>query len=87
MNRHTKRIFKTDNDGLVHKCESTKDTGILIKRQSKDFEQKKAQAIEIASYLAKVKGKDLTPKYTHKFTYTKDKDKKTSNQEQDANKK
>ncbi len=68
LNRHTKRIFDTENDGLVHFSESNDKTGIVIDRNKEDFQEQLNKAIYAGSYLAKTKGKDLLPKGTHKVT-------------------
>lgn len=68
LNRHTKRIFDSDKDGLVHFCESNGDKGIMIDRNDDDFQEQLDKAIYAGSYLAKTKGKDLLPKGTHKVT-------------------
>ena len=68
LSKHTKRIFDTDNDGLVHFSESNGDKGIMIDRNKDDFQEQLENAIYAGSYLAKTKGKDLLPKGTHKVT-------------------
>ena len=68
LNRHTKRIFDSDNDGLVHFCESSGEKGIMIDRDKDNFEEQLDKAIYAGSYLAKTKGKDLLPKGSHKVS-------------------
>ncbi len=46
------------NRGLVEFCESNGNTGILIDRNSPDFEEKCNQAVYAASYLAKTSTKE-----------------------------
>lgn len=73
LERHAERILKTENKGLVHQCGSTGRTGILMNRNDENFEKKQAQAVHAGSYLAKVRGKELTPKGTHRLSCTRKK--------------
>lgn len=62
INRQVKNKLKTDTDGLVHFSESNGKKGIMIDRNSEDFEQQKNDAIYAGSYLAKVRSKEHNPK-------------------------
>lgn len=73
LERHTERIFQSDNNGLVHLCASTGSAGLMINRNKEDSEVKKAKAVYAGSYLAKVRGKELTPKGTHRLSCTRKK--------------
>ncbi|MBR4605388.1 MAG: inovirus-type Gp2 protein [Lachnospiraceae bacterium] len=73
LKRHAKRIFDTDKDGIVHRCESVGDKGIMIRRDSPDKDEQLAKAIYAGSYLAKVKGKEDTPKGTNRLTISRTK--------------
>lgn len=73
LDKHTKRIYETENGGLVHFCESSGKKGILIDRNKDDFKEQLDKAIYAGSYLAKTKGKDLLPKGTHKVTSSRKK--------------
>ena len=71
--RHTNRIFGSESEGLVHRCDSVGDTGIMLRKDDPDYEDKLKKAIYISSYLAKVKGKEDTPKGTHRLTTSRKK--------------
>lgn len=78
LERHAERIFMNNNDssinhGLVERSDSTGDKGLLINRNSNEFERTKADAVKKASYIAKVHTKENTPKGTHKMTVSKTK--------------
>ncbi|MBD5418327.1 MAG: inovirus Gp2 family protein [Desulfovibrio sp.] len=78
LERHADRIFKVDknspeNGGLVERCKKMGNKGLMINRNSLDFEEAKANAVYAASYLAKVHQKENTPKGTHKITVSKTK--------------
>lgn len=78
IERHAERIFKIDknsseNHGLVEHCKKIGNKGLMINRNSLDFEEAKANAVYAASYLAKVHTKENTPKGTHKMTVSKTK--------------
>ena len=53
-----KNKLDTDNDGLVHFSESNGQKGIMIDRNSDDFEQQKNNAVYAGSYLAKTRSKE-----------------------------
>ncbi|MEG6501847.1 MULTISPECIES: YagK/YfjJ domain-containing protein [unclassified Desulfovibrio] len=62
VNKHVKKKLNTEKDGLVHYCESNQGNGIMINRNSEDFEQQKNDAVHAASYLAKTRSKEHNPK-------------------------
>lgn len=66
LNNQVSRHLKTDdgksNQGLVHYCESNKGAGLLIDRNSPDFESQRDEAVRMGSYIAKCSGKELLPK-------------------------
>lgn len=62
LNKQVKNKLDTDNDGLVHFSESNGQQGIMIDRNSDDFEQQKNNAVYAGSYLAKTKSKEHNPK-------------------------
>lgn len=62
VNRQVKNKLKTDTDGLVHFSESNGKKGIMIDRNSEDFEQQKNKAVYAGSYLAKTRSKEHNPK-------------------------
>lgn len=62
VNNQVKKKLNTEKDGLVHYCESNKGNGIMIDRNSEDFEQQKNAAVYAASYLAKSRSKEHNPK-------------------------
>ena len=66
LNRQVSRRLQTDdnksNQGLVHYCESNKGAGLLIDRNSPDFESQRAEAVRMGSYIAKCFSKEFLPK-------------------------
>lgn len=62
LNNQVKNKLDTDNDGLVHFSESNGKTGIMINRNSDDFEQQMNNAVHAGSYLAKTRSKEHNPK-------------------------
>lgn len=62
FNRQVKNKLDTDTDGLVHFSKSNGKYGIMIDRNSEDFEQQKNDAVYAASYLAKTRSKEHNPK-------------------------
>jgi len=66
LNNQVSRHLKTDdgknNQGLVHYCESNKGAGLLIDRNSPDFESQRAETVRMGSYIAKCSGKESLPK-------------------------
>lgn len=62
LNKQVKNKLDTNNDGLVHFSESNGQKGIMIDRNSDDFEQQMNNAVYAGSYLAKTKSKELNPK-------------------------
>lgn len=61
LNKQVKNKLGTDNDGLVHLSESNGQKGIMIDRNSDDFEQQMNNAVYAGSYLAKTGSKKHTP--------------------------
>ena len=61
LNKQVKNKLDTDNDGLVHFSESNGQKGIMIDRNSDDFEQQMNSAVYAGSYLAKTSSKKHTP--------------------------
>lgn len=61
LNKQVKNKLDTDNDGLVHFSESNGNTGIMINRNSDDFEQQMNSAVYAGSYLAKTSSKKHNP--------------------------
>lgn len=61
LNKQVKNKLDTDNDGLVHFSGSNGKTGIMIDRNSDDFEQQINNAVYAGSYLAKTSSKKHTP--------------------------
>ena len=59
-----KNKLDTDNDGLVHFSESNGQKGIMIDRNSDDFEQQKNNAVYAGSYLAKTRSKEHNSKWS-----------------------
>lgn len=62
LNKQVKTRLGTDNDGLVHFSGSNGKTGIMIDRNSDDFEQQMNNAVHAGSYLAKTRSKEHNPK-------------------------
>lgn len=62
LNKQVKNKIGTDNDGLVHFSGSNGKTGIMIDRNSDDFEQQMNNAVHAGSYLAKTRSKEHNPK-------------------------
>ena len=62
LNKQVKNKLDTDNDGLVHFSESNGQQGIMIDRNSDDFEQQMNNAVHAGSYLAKTSSKKHTQK-------------------------
>lgn len=62
VNEQVKNKLDTEKDGLVHYCESNQGNGIMINRNSEDYEQQKNAAVHAASYLAKERSKEHNPK-------------------------
>lgn len=62
LNKQVKNKIGTDNDGLVHFSGSNGKTGIMIDRNSDDFEQQMNNAVYAGSYLAKTRSKEHNPK-------------------------
>ena len=62
LNKQVKNKLDTDNDGLVHFSESNGEKGIMIDRNSDDFEQQMNNAVHAGSYLAKTRSKEHNPK-------------------------
>ena len=70
-NRHAKRIFDTDKDGLVHRSNALGEKGLLARKDDKDFHKNVQKAVLSASYLSKVKGKQNTKKGTQRLTVSR----------------
>lgn len=62
LNKQVKNKLDTDNDGLVHFSESNGQQGIMIDRNSNDFEQQMNNVVYAGSYLAKTRSKEHNPK-------------------------
>lgn len=62
VNKQVKNKLDTDTDGLVHFSKSNGKYGIMIDRNSEDFEQQKNDAVYAGSYLAKTRSKEHNPK-------------------------
>lgn len=62
VNKQVKNKLDTDTDGLVHFSESNGKQGIMIDRNSEDFEQQKNSTVYAGSYLAKARSKEHNPK-------------------------
>ena len=62
LNKQVKNKLGTNNDGLVHFSGSNGKTGIMIDRNSDDFEQQMNNAVHAGSYLAKTSSKEHNPK-------------------------
>ena len=62
LNKQVKNKLSTDTDGLVHFSGSNGQQGIMIDRNSDDFEQQMNNAVHAGSYLAKTKTKEHNPK-------------------------
>ena len=62
LNKQVKNKLGADNNGLVHFSESNGQGGIMIDRNSDDFEQQKNNAVYAGSYLAKTRSKEHNPK-------------------------
>ena len=63
LSRQVSKMLNSDKKGLVHRCGSEQGSaGVLIDRNSPDFEKQKEQAVRMGSYLAKVKGKEYNQK-------------------------
>ncbi|UIA98869.1 inovirus Gp2 family protein [Desulfovibrio desulfuricans] len=62
LNKQVKNKLDTDNDGLVHFSGSNGQKGIMIDRNSDDFEQQMNNVVYAGSYLAKTKSKEHNPK-------------------------
>lgn len=62
LNNQVKNKLCTDNDGLVHFSGSNGQQGIMIDRNSDDFEQQMNNVVYAGSYLAKTKSKEHNPK-------------------------
>lgn len=78
LERHVERLLmgntnSLENHGLVERSASTGDKGFIVNRNSEDFEEKKAEAVRIMSYMAKVHTKQNTPKGTHKISMSQTK--------------
>lgn len=61
LNKQVKNKLHTDNNGLVHFSGSNGQQGIMIDRNSDDFEQQINNAVYAGSYLAKTSSKKHTP--------------------------
>ena len=62
FNRQVKNRLNTDNSGLVNFSESNGEQGMMVDRNSEDFEQQKNEVVETVSYIAKPKSKEYNPK-------------------------
>ncbi|UIA98821.1 inovirus Gp2 family protein [Desulfovibrio desulfuricans] len=62
LNKQVKNKLDTDNDGLVHFSGSNGQKGIMIDRNSDDFEQQMNNVVYAGSYLAKTKSEEHNPK-------------------------
>ena len=62
LNKQVKNKLHTDNNGLVHFSGSNGQQGIMIDRNSDDFEQQMNNVVYAGSYLAKTKSKRHNPK-------------------------
>ena len=62
LNKQVKGKLCTDNDGLVHFSGSNGQQGIMIDRNSDDFEQQMNNVVYAGSYLAKTRSKEHNPK-------------------------
>ena len=68
MTRHSERIFGSSMSGRVNYSSSNNGTGIMINRNSPDYEEKLQEAVYAGSYLAKTNTKDNLRKGTHKLS-------------------
>lgn len=62
VNKQVKNKLDTDVNGLVHFSDSNGRQGIMIDRNSDNFEQQKNNVVYAGSYLAKTKSKEHNPK-------------------------
>ena len=62
VNKQVKNKLDTDVNGLVHFSDSNGRQGIMIDRNSDNFEQQKNDVVYAGSYLAKTKSKEHNPK-------------------------
>lgn len=68
LERHVKRLFDTEQDGLVHFSQSNGKKGIMIDRNASNVQEQINNAVYILSYLAKTRDKEHTQKGTHTFS-------------------
>lgn len=65
LSKQVSNRLKSEKKGLVHYCGSEQGSaGILIERNSPEFEKQKEQAMRMGSYLAKVQSKEYNKKGT-----------------------
>ena len=62
VNKQVKNKLDTDANGLVHFSDSNGTQGIMIDRNSENFEQQKNNVVYAGSYLAKTRSKEHNPK-------------------------
>lgn len=58
LNRYVMKWQHTQKQGLVHFSESNGPRGIMINRNSSDYERRKGEAVYAGSYLAKTRTKE-----------------------------
>lgn len=63
-----KRLFDTEQDGLVYFPKSNGEKGIMIDRNAPDAQEQINNAVYGVSYLAKTRDKEYTRKGTHAFS-------------------
>ncbi len=63
--------IQSSQSGLVHYCDHQGDNGLMVNRNSTDFEQQINACSHQASYLAKTRDKDNNPKGSWKVTGTR----------------
>lgn len=64
-------LTEEETQGLVHYCDTNGENGTIIRRGSTDEEEKTNQIMHQASYMAKEKGKENTPKGQHLWIGTR----------------
>ena len=75
MTRHCERILDTPMAGRVNNSSANNGLGIMINRNSPDFEQQMQDAVYVMSYLAKTNTKENLRKGTHKLSISRSKKK------------
>ena len=71
MTRHCERILDTPMAGRVNNSSANNGIGIMINRNSPDFEQQMQDAVYVMSYLAKTNTKENLRKGTHKLSISR----------------